>query len=113
MYFFLQTDCRQSCDKRTVDKLLLLLRQDAGQVGAVQPALSLCSVPGATMREVLVAVRLELMPAEATNLSVWKKKEKNTEYIIGEELQLAIGKQMRILSGFKGSSLVTCLWSVC
>lgn len=61
-------------------------------MGAVQPALPLCGVPGATVREVFVAVRLELLPAKATNLGVWKKKEKKTKCIIGQELQLAIGK---------------------
>lgn len=92
---------------------MLLLRQDAGQVAAVQPALPLCSVPGATVREVLVAVRLELAPAEAANLGVWKKggREK-TKYITGEELGLAIRKQTkRILGGFKGPLLETCLRS--
>lgn len=81
MYFFFAN--RQSRHKRTVDKLLLLLRQDAGQVGAVKPALPLRSVPGATVRKVLVAVRLELVPAEATNLSVWEKMEnkRNTSLV--------------------------------
>lgn len=66
------------------------MRQDASQVGAVQPALPLCGVPGATVREVFVAVRLELVPAKATNLSVWKKKEKkqNASLVKNCNLQL-------------------------
>lgn len=47
-------------------------------MGAVQPALPLCSVPGAAVREVLVAVRLELVPAQAADLSVWKEEAGET-----------------------------------
>lgn len=59
----------------TVDEQLLLLWQDAGQVGAVQPTLPLSGVPGPTVCEVLVAVRLKLLPTKSTNLSVCKDRE--------------------------------------
>ena len=47
----------------TVDVGLLLLGQDADQVGSVHAALPLGRVPGAAVGEVLVAVGLELGPA--------------------------------------------------
>lgn len=50
--------------------MLLLLRQDAGQVRAVQATLSLGGIPGAPVREVLVAVRLKLPPTESANLDI-------------------------------------------
>lgn len=67
-----QRSKRESLTRLTVDKQLLLLRQDAGQVGALQPTLPLRGVPGATVCEVLVAVGLKLLPAEAANLRVCK-----------------------------------------
>lgn len=54
----------------TVDEDLLLVGQDAGQVSSLQAALPLRRVPGAPVREVLVALPLELVPAVVTGLRV-------------------------------------------
>lgn len=54
----------------TVDEDLLLVGQDAGQVRSLQAALPLRRVPRAPVREVLVALPLELVPAVVTRLRV-------------------------------------------
>lgn len=64
------------CCPLTVDEVLLLLRQDAGEVCAVETTLSLCSIPGAAVSEVLVAVRLKLLPTKATLLSVCDERKR-------------------------------------
>lgn len=61
----------------TIDKHLLLPWQDADQVSTVKPTLPLGSVPGATVREVLVAVRLKLLPTKSTNLSVCSDRDRH------------------------------------
>lgn len=54
----------------TVDKELLLVGQDAGQVRPLQATLPLGRVPRAPVAEVLVAVALELVPAVVARLCV-------------------------------------------
>lgn len=69
----------QERNKLTVDKDLLLLGQDADQVGAMEPTLPLSSVPGPTVCEVLVAVRLKLAPARSTHLCVCTDRKQRGE----------------------------------
>lgn len=57
----------------TIHKHLLLVRQDACEVGTLQATLPLSSVPRAAVSEVLVALPLELVPAVVTGLRVWEE----------------------------------------
>lgn len=54
----------------TIHKHLFLMRQDAGEMGALQTALPFSRIPRASVGEVLVALPLEFMPAIVTCLSV-------------------------------------------
>ena len=54
----------------TVDKLLLLVGGDAGEVSPLEPTLSLCHVPVPPLRDILVAVALELVPAIVTHIRI-------------------------------------------
>lgn len=72
--------------KLTVDKLLLFVGGDAGQMSPLHSTLSLCCFPVSSMGEVLVAVTLKLVPAIATCFCIWwdrkaegiSKPEKNS-----------------------------------
>lgn len=55
---------------QTIHKHLFLVRQDAGEMGALQTALPLSRVPRAPVGKVFVALPLELVPAVVTGLSV-------------------------------------------
>lgn len=54
----------------TIHKHLFLVRQDACKVGTLQTTLPFCSIPGAAVSKVLVALSLEFVPAVVTSLSV-------------------------------------------
>lgn len=67
--------CEQGRNRLTVDKHLLLLGQDADQVGAMEPTLPLSGVPGPTVYDVFVAVGLKLVPAKFTQLWVCRNRK--------------------------------------
>lgn len=54
----------------TVDKLLLIMGENAGEVCPLYPTLLLRCIPVPPLGDVLVAVALELVPAIVTRLSV-------------------------------------------
>ncbi len=61
-----------SIHKLTINKELLFMGQDAGEVTALQATLSLRCFPCPPVCEVLIAVALKLVPAKVTNLRIWK-----------------------------------------
>lgn len=64
---------REMTTVRTVHKDLLLVGQDARQVGSLQTAFPFSRVPCAPVGKVFVALPLELVPAVITGLRVCDK----------------------------------------
>lgn len=59
------------CLVHTIHKHLFFVRQNAGEVGALQTAFPFGCIPCASMREVLITLPLEFVPTVVTCLSVW------------------------------------------
>lgn len=55
----------------TVHKHLLLVRQNAGEMGALQTAFPFGGIPRPSVGKVLVALPLKFVPAVVTRLRVW------------------------------------------
>lgn len=57
----------------TIHKHLFFMRQNAGEMGALQTAFPFSCIPRASMGEVLVTLPLEFVPAIVTCLCVWEE----------------------------------------
>ena len=57
----------------TIHKHLFLVRQDTGEMGALQTAFPFSCIPRSSMGKVLVALPLKFVPAIVTCLRVWEE----------------------------------------
>lgn len=57
----------------TIHKHLFLVRQNAGEMGALQTAFPFSCIPRPSMGKVLVALPLKFVPAVVTCLRVWEE----------------------------------------